>query len=158
SFYGEDESRKAVIDLLNAHDLSTTDGMVAFTDAVYSALTSYDRDGVQENVTIESQLRQNKTVLELYDFLFGLTYVDVRYTLRLGDKDISQLSPGEKGGLLLVFYLLLDTEEIPIIIDQPEHNLDNESVVRLLVDCIRKARARRQVLIVTHNPNLAVFC
>nr|WP_076343302.1 AAA family ATPase [Paludisphaera borealis] len=158
SFYGEDESRKAVIDLLNAHDLGTTDGVVAFTDVMYSALTVYERDGTPEKVSIESQLRQNKTVLELYDYLFGLGYLEVRYTLRLGGKDISQLSPGEKGALLLVFYLLLDTEEIPIIIDQPEHNLDNESVVRLLVDCIRKARARRQVMIVTHNPNLAVFC
>lgn len=158
SFYGEEESRKAVIDLLNTHDLGTTDGVVAFTDAVYSALTEYDREGTRERISIESQLRQNKTVLELYDYLFGLGYLEVRYTLRLGGKDISQLSPGEKGALLLVFYLLLDTEEIPIIIDQPEHNLDNESVVRLLVDCIRKARARRQVIIVTHNPNLAVFC
>jgi hypothetical protein len=37
-------------------------------------------------------------------------------------------------------------------------NLDNASVVRLLVDCIRRARSRRQVIIVTHNPNLAVYC
>jgi hypothetical protein len=43
-------------------------------------------------------------------------------------------------------------------IDQPEHNLDNESVVQLLVDCIREAANRRQVIIVTHNPNLAVVC
>lgn len=158
SFYGEDESRKAVLDLLNAHDLESTDGVVAFTEAVHLALTEYDYNGTPEKVLIESQLRQNKTILELYDYLFGLGYLEVRYTLRLGDKDISQLSPGEKGALLLVFYLLLDMEEIPIIIDQPEQNLDNESVVRLLVDCIRKARARRQVMIVTHNPNLAVFC
>lgn len=158
TFYGEDESRKAVINLLNAHDLGTTEGVVAFTEAIYAALNEYDRDGVTEKVGIDSQLRQTKTVLELYDFLYGLPYLDVRYTLRLSGKDISQLSPGEKGALLLVFYLLLDTAEIPIIIDQPEHNLDNESVVRLLVDCIRRARARRQVVIVTHNPNLAVFC
>ena len=58
----------------------------------------------------------------------------------------------------MVFYLLLDREEIPIIIDQPEQNLDNESVVKLLVGCIRKATDRRQVIIVTHNPNLAVVC
>lgn len=58
----------------------------------------------------------------------------------------------------MVFYLLLDPEEFPIIIDQPEQNLDNESVVKLLVDCIRQARSRRQVVIVTHNPNLAVVC
>ena len=81
-----------------------------------------------------------------------------RYTLQLDGKEISELSPGEKGALLLVFYLLLDQEEIPIIIDQPEQNLDNESVVRLLVDCIRRARECRQVILVTHNPNLAIVC
>lgn len=158
TFYGEDESRKAVTDILNAHDLGTTEGVGAFTEAIYAALVEYDRNGVKEKIAIDAQLRQNKTIQELYDFLYGLPYLDVRYTLQLGGKDISQLSPGEKGALLLVFYLLLDNEEVPIIIDQPEHNLDNESVVRLLVDCIRKARARRQVVIVTHNPNLAVFC
>ena len=84
--------------------------------------------------------------------------LEPRYALKLDEKDISQLSSGEKGALLLVFYLLLDPEQIPIIIDQPEQNLDNESVVKLLVDCIRQARARRQVIIVTHNPNLAVVC
>jgi ABC-type lipoprotein export system ATPase subunit len=122
------------------------------------ALTVIERDGLVEAVTIQSQLKDKKKVPDLYDFLFGLQYVEPRYTLKLGGKDISQLSPGEKGALLLVFYLLLDREEIPIIIDQPEQNLDNESVVQLLVDCIRRAAARRQVVIVTHNPNLAVVC
>ena len=103
SFYGEDESRKAIIDLLNAHDLGTTDGAVAFTAAVYSALTVYNHDGTSEKVSIESQLRQNKSVLELYDYLFGLGYMEVRYTLRLGGKDISQLLPGEKGRCCLCF-------------------------------------------------------
>lgn len=36
--------------------------------------------------------------------------------------------------------------------------LDNASVVQLLGNCIRKASAKRQVIIVTHNPNRAVFC
>jgi ABC-type lipoprotein export system ATPase subunit len=158
TFYGEDESRAAVRNLLRSHDLNSTDSVVAFTDAVMEALSYMERDGTPEAISIASQLREKKKVNDLYDFVFGLDYLEIRYNLRLGGKDISQLSPGEKGALLLVFYLLLDTEEIPIIIDQPEHNLDNESVVRLLVECIRKARARRQVMIVTHNPNLAVYC
>ena len=158
NFYGEEDSRKVVRDLLNAHDFNSTESVVQFTDAVMTALTVIEKDGKQESLPVPPQLRDKKKVHELYDYLYGLGYLDVRYTLRLGGKDISQLSPGEKGALLLVFYLLLDTEEIPIIIDQPEHNLDNESVVRLLVDCIRKARSRRQVVIVTHNPNLAVYC
>jgi ABC-type lipoprotein export system ATPase subunit len=158
NFYGEEESRVALRDLLRSHDFNSTESAVAFTDAVVKALSVVERDGKQETITIASQLRDKKKLSDLYDYIFGLGYLEIRYNLRLGGKDISQLSPGEKGALLLVFYLLLDTEEIPIIIDQPEHNLDNESVVRLLVECIRKARARRQVMIVTHNPNLAVYC
>ena len=47
-------------------------------------------------------------------------------------------------------------ENIPLIIDQPEDNLDNESIFRVLSQCIRKAKRSRQVVLVTHNPNLAV--
>ena len=59
---------------------------------------------------------------------------------------------------LLVFYLLIDKSDLPLIIDQPEGNLDNHTVAKVLVECIREARKRRQVFIVTHNPNLAVVC
>lgn len=66
------------------------------------------------------------------------------------------MSPGERGGLLLVFYLMLDRRDIPLVIDQPEDNLDNKSVYEILVKFLKKAKKRRQIIIVTHNPNLAV--
>ena len=47
---------------------------------------------------------------------------------------------------------------IPIIIDQPEDNLDNQSVYNKLVPCICAAKQKRQVIIVTNNPNIAVAC
>ncbi|MGE4102049.1 MAG: TrlF family AAA-like ATPase [Pirellulales bacterium] len=158
TFQGEEEGRAAVRSLLAAYDFNDTESTVAFTDAILEALTHLEKDSGSEAIPVSSQLRDKKKVVDLYDYVFGLGYLEVSYNLKLGGKDISQLSPGEKGALLLVFYLLLDTEEIPIIIDQPEHNLDNASVVRLLVECIRTAGARRQVFIVTHNPNLAVYC
>ena len=65
-------------------------------------------------------------------------------------------SRGEKGALLLVFYLVLDKEDIPLIIDQPEDNLDNNSVAKVLVPYIKEAKSNRQIIMVTHNPNLAV--
>jgi ABC-type lipoprotein export system ATPase subunit len=158
NFYGEAESAKAVEDLLSKHDFNTSDAVVRFLNEVMTLLTMIDKGEEKDPITIQSQLKSGKKLATLYDFLFGLEYVEPRYTLRLGTKPIAQLSPGEKGALLLVFYLLLDREETPIIIDQPEQNLDNESVVKLLVGCIRKATDRRQVIIVTHNPNLAVVC
>jgi hypothetical protein len=158
NFYGDDDSKKAIDDIVVRHSFNETDEIVGFLSDLMTALTRVDRAGTLEEVSVQSQLRTNKKPLDFYDFLFSLDYLEPRYTLKLGDKDISQLSPGEKGALLLVFYLLLDSEQIPIIIDQPEQNLDNESVVKLLVDCIREARSRRQVIIVTHNPNLAIVC
>lgn len=158
NFYGEEESKTLMRDLLRSYDFNSPDEVVSFTDEIIDKLTNIEKNGERLSVSINSQLRDKKNLNDLYDYIFCMKYLDIRYNLRLGGKNISQLSPGEKGALLLVFYLLLDTEEIPIIIDQPEHNLDNESVVRLLVDCIRKARVRRQIFIVTHNPNLAVYC
>lgn len=73
-------------------------------------------------------------------------------------QEIGQLSPGERGLLLLIFYLLVDKEDMPIIIDQPEENLDNQTIFKVLVKCIKAAKERRQVIMVTHNPNLAVVC
>ncbi|MEX1196341.1 MAG: AAA family ATPase [Pseudohongiellaceae bacterium] len=99
---------------------------------------------------------QAHDVKEFYDFLFSLDYLSSRYELRLGGKNLNELSPGEKGLLLLIFYLQLDQKSTPLIIDQPEDNLDNESIFSVLANCIREAKKRRQVVLVTHNPNLAV--
>jgi predicted ATPase len=71
---------------------------------------------------------------------------------------MDELSPGEKGTLLLIFYLLIDKRDNPLIIDQPEENLDNHTVYDILVPCLREAHNKRQVIIVTHNPNLAIVC
>ena len=76
----------------------------------------------------------------------------------MGNRNLNELSPGERGIVLLIFYLALSKESKPIIIDQPEDNLDNQSVYSKLVPCICKAKQQRQVIIVTHNPNLAVAC
>ncbi|WP_432256240.1 TrlF family AAA-like ATPase [Limimaricola sp. AA108-03] len=99
---------------------------------------------------------QSRDIGEMYDYLFSLDYIFPRYELRLDGKNLNELSPGEKGLLLLVFYLQLDQKDTPLIIDQPEDNLDNASIFSVLAGCIREAKKRRQVVLVTHNPNLAV--
>ena len=99
---------------------------------------------------------QAHNVKDLYDFVFSLDYLSSKYELRLGDKNLNELSPGEKGLLLLIFYLQLDRQNTPLVIDQPEDNLDNDSIFKVLAKCIREAKKRRQVILVTHNPNLAV--
>ena len=94
--------------------------------------------------------------IDLYNYLSSLEYIETEYDLRLNGKGLTQLSPGEKGGLLLIFYLILDKDNKPLIIDQPEDNLDNQSVAEILVPYIKSAKTRRQIIMVTHNPNLAI--
>lgn len=98
------------------------------------------------------------TASDVYDLLFGLSYLEPRYSLLFQETQIEQLSPGQRGALLLIFYLLVDKGRNPILLDQPEENLDNETVVSLLVPVLTQAKKRRQIIMVTHNPNLAVVC
>jgi predicted ATPase len=97
-------------------------------------------------------------VKDLYDYLWSLEYLKPEYSLKLDGKDLSHLSPGERGTLLLVFYLLVDKSNKPIIVDQPEENLDSQTVYRLLIPVIKEVKKRRQIIMVTHSPNIAVVC
>ena len=71
--------------------------------------------------------------------------------------DITKLSPGTRGIVLLLLYLALDdADDRPLIIDQPEENLDPKSIFDELVGLFQAAKNKRQVIIVTHNANLVV--
>ncbi len=107
------------------------------------------------SIDVASQIKDNK-LLDFYNYLFGMKYIYNKYELISDNKTLDKLSPGERGALLLIFYLLLDLRDTPLIIDQPEDNLDNQSVSKVLVPFIQAAKNRRQIILVTHNPNLAV--
>tara|TARA_R110002049_G_scaffold139245_1_gene299844 strand:+ start:2598 stop:5255 length:2658 start_codon:yes stop_codon:yes gene_type:complete len=76
-------------------------------------------------------------------------------TLR-NTKSISQLSLGQQQSVLLGI-LMLSKSTTPLIIDQPEDNLDSEFIFKTIVKNLRKIKESRQVIIVTHNPNIAVL-
>jgi ABC-type lipoprotein export system ATPase subunit len=157
TFCGVEEGHKMLRDILRRHDFKTETGIEAFLAEINDSLENDKRPGGNP-VRVSDQIRKGKSVLGLYNLIFSLDYLKPRYALRMGDKELHQLSPGERGTILLVFYLLVDKDDIPLIIDQPEENLDNQTVYELLVPCMKEAKQRRQIMIVTHNPNLAVVC
>lgn len=148
-FHGTDEARNLLRSWVAEIDWNDFESVYALFDKVIEEMSSYEG----QPVLITDQVLDIK---EFYDFMFSLEYIEAKYELQLGGKNLNELSPGEKGLLLLVFYLQLDRDNIPLIIDQPEDNLDNESVFKVLAKCIREAKKTRQVVLVTHNPNLAV--
>ncbi|MGX9087519.1 AAA family ATPase, partial [Mesorhizobium sp. 98Argb] len=129
-----------------------------FAEDVASLLTESAEKAASKVPGIRVLMRKDKEPAEVYNYLFGLQYLEPKYTLLFQDTQIEQLSPGQRGALLLIFYLLVDKGRNPIVLDQPEENLDNETVVSLLVPVLNEAKKARQIIMVTHNPNLAVVC
>jgi DNA repair exonuclease SbcCD ATPase subunit len=107
------------------------------------------------------QARKVADTLAVSTLLFRLETVELadlpRIELKDGEtyKDTMSLSTGQKCTTMLPI-LLLDTEA-PLLVDQPEDNLDNRFVYETVVDSIRKVKPRRQLVFITHNPNIPVL-
>ncbi|HEY3411902.1 MAG TPA: AAA family ATPase [Armatimonadota bacterium] len=70
-------------------------------------------------------------------------------------KDASELSRGQKCTALLP--LLLARRETPLVIDQPEDNLDNHFIYATVVEVVRRLKMSRQMIFITHNANIPVL-
>jgi energy-coupling factor transporter ATP-binding protein EcfA2 len=90
-------------------------------------------------------------------WLYGTEHIRIRYSIDYDGVDIRKLSPGMRGIILLLLYLALDdADDRPLIIDQPEENLDPKSIFDELVSLFLEAKSKRQVIMITHNANLVV--
>jgi len=95
--------------------------------------------------------------IDRLDLWFPEDSLDVRYSTS-GDgqnfRSIQEGSPGQKTAALLAF--LLSYGEEPLILDQPEDDLDNHLIYDLIVTQLREVKRHRQVIVVTHNANIVV--
>lgn len=107
------------------------------------------------------QAQKVMDVLAGADVLFQLETVELidLPKIELNDhgtyKETGSLSTGQKCNTILPI-LLLDSDN-PLLIDQPEDNLDNSFVYETIVESIRKVKEKRQLIFVTHNPNIPVL-
>lgn len=156
-FRGQDEALSTIRKLFDSYDLNSRDGALEFVSKLQEKV-SQAAEASGSKAGIFNLVKKGQSAASVYDLIFGLNFLEPRYSLLFQDTQIQQLSPGQRGALLLIFYLLVDKGKAPIILDQPEENLDNETVFRLLVPVLSEAKKQRQIIMVTHNPNLAVVC
>ena len=85
-------------------------------------------------------------------------FPDDKLSIRFNDgnrfKDVSQGSAGQKASAILSFLLSYGTE--PLVLDQPEDDLDNGLITSLIVTKLHENKLNRQIIVVTHNPNIVV--
>lgn len=142
---------------LNNEQLSSGDETY-IKDFLKNVESLFLQDDRRDSYTIISQLRREHYNEHDFDnWLYFTGYYGISYSIKFNGIELENLSPGLKGVALLILFLELDKEDKrPILIDQPEENLDNRSVYITLMKYFRDAKKRRQVIIVTHNPNLVV--
>lgn len=81
--------------------------------------------------------------------------LNVGSTLEPNFRDAGGLSRGQKCTALLP--LLLARRNTPLVIDQPEDNLDNRFIFETVVDAVRRLKGHRQMIFITHNANIPVL-
>lgn len=94
---------------------------------------------------------QETAIRELCDDWF-----EVKYNVQMDDDTIDVMSPGKKALVLLKLLIDLADSKCPILIDQPEDDLDNRSVFNDLIPFIKRKKKDRQIIIVTHNANVVL--
>lgn len=102
---------------------------------------------------LRSSIKSKWGELDFDNWVFA-NYFSLNTEIILNGVHMDKLSMGQKGTVLLK--ILLAEGEHPLIIDQPEENLDNEFIYEVLVDAFVQAKKKRQIIIATHNANLVV--
>lgn len=145
-----DSSRKKLKDILIFNDNPSLyndydDGVRSkLVDAV---LHSNESPIIRKATTLESALRT----------IFS-DYFTVNYSVTVDNDTIQEMSPGKKAIILLKLLISLAESNCPILIDQPEDDLDNRSIYNDLASFIREKKSKRQIIIVTHNANIVLGC
>ena len=137
-----------VENIVESTDFENKDSILQFIEEIY--LSSVNK--------IDDANSLIKDRNEFNYFIGSIQYLEPNFTINADGKSLNELSPGGRGIVLLIFYLTLNKDNIPLVIDQPEDNLDNQSVYSKLVPAIIEAKKNRQIIIVTHNPNIAIAC
>lgn len=89
-----------------------------------------------------------KRLLSPYHFLnFNILYEN---------DTLEMMSPGKRSFVILKVLITLDKSKWPILLDQPEDDLDANSISKDLTQFLKKTKKERQIIIVSHNPNLVV--
>ena len=107
-----------------------------------------------DNGTVK--LTKDTSLQSLLTSLLAINYYSITYKVKYEGDDLEAMSEGKKAFIILRLLLDFDDSVWPILIDQPEDDLDNRAIYTDLVSYLRDKKTKRQIILVTHNPNIVV--
>lgn len=101
-------------------------------------------------------LKGDASVQSLITKILSECWFELRLNVEYDGDNLNDMSPGKRSFVILKLLLDFSEKKCPILIDQPEDNLDNRAIYNELVEYIRSKKIERQIILVTHNPNIVV--
>jgi len=123
----------------------TVDDRSKITDAT----RPFDKD---ENANVSMLADEGKRLLDLLQ-LEEAEWDDL-LLIRLNGRSIDEVSPGQRSSAMLPLIALVETT--PLVIDQPEDNLDKRLIGQSLANVLAELKEKRQIIVCTHDPNIVV--
>ncbi len=130
--------------LIQDNDLDSFEELTSFGSERSRKILDAFRESV-DPLTLEVIAIEDRIAIEL----------NVSSAGKANFKDASDLSRGQKCTALLP--ILLARRDSPLIIDQPEDNLDNHFIYETVVNAVQRLKKRRQMIFITHNANIPVL-
>lgn len=104
----------------------------------------------------ELSIKGNKDKKQILLGVLSRNFQRLVYNVEYQGDNLDSMSEGKKAFVILRMLLDFNDDQYPILIDQPEDDLDNRAIYNDLVNYIRKKKGERQIILVTHNPNIVV--
>ena len=139
----------------------------AMNDLILKTIAEYQKK-TKTNVMVWLKELLNKAVKNELTFkngydiqsfvskLLAECWFDLTLNVKYDGDNLRDMSPGKRSFVILKLLLDFSDKKCPILIDKPEDNLDNRAIYNELVKYIKKKKRERQIILVTHNPNIVV--
>lgn len=100
--------------------------------------------------------KKNTQLFEFIQYLSSFSFLNTDFNIIYRGNEFDRMSEGKKSFILLILILSQKGDQDPLLIDQPEDNLDNRAIYNDLIKYLRAQKKNRQIFIVTHNANVAI--
>ena len=140
---------EAEFDYVSARGRSKQDFIEKMTDSFDKVIDSIFND---DSLVFNG----NRDKFSHIEHFFTTNFYEYNFEIEYQGDKFEQMSPGKKSFIVLKLILEFSDSKIPVLIDQPEDSLDNRAIFNELTKYIKKTKKNRQIIIVTHNPNIVV--
>lgn len=158
----QEDFQNALSDIFDNRKYSSFNSAYKYNLAAFNP-TDYNSDLLNKiwKAMIDDSTNGSLTIKSGYTLYNALQQIfkdwyNIHYIVKSGNDAIDEMSPGKKALVLLELLINLEDSKCPILIDQPEDDLDNRSIYDDLVQYIKKKKKERQIIVVTHNANVVL--